>query len=61
MCLDISYHLGKRLQGLYASSTRPQDAPITHLHWDYPSSGPYAEPSAEAVLKEINGYTWPER
>jgi formate dehydrogenase major subunit len=29
--------------------------------WDYPTSGPYAEPSAEAVLKEINGYTWPER
>jgi hypothetical protein len=32
-----------------------------HLHCDYPTSGPYAEPSAEAVLKEINGYTWPER
>jgi formate dehydrogenase major subunit len=55
------YHLGKRLQALYASSTRSEDAPMQHLHWDYPTSGPYDEPSAEAMLKEINGYTWPER
>jgi formate dehydrogenase major subunit len=26
------------------------------LQWDYPEHGPHAEPSAEAVLKEINGY-----
>jgi formate dehydrogenase major subunit len=27
----------------------------------YPTSGPDDEPSAEAILKEINGYTWSER
>src|SRR5262249_11538679 len=27
----------------------------------YPTAGPHGEPSAAAVLKEINGYTWPDR
>jgi formate dehydrogenase major subunit len=53
------YHLGKRLQALYADSTAPRDEPIRHLNWDYPTSGPDEEPSAEAILKEINGYTYP--
>src|SRR5439155_15273986 len=26
------------------------------LAWDYPLHGPHEEPSAEAVLREINGY-----
>jgi formate dehydrogenase major subunit len=26
------------------------------LRWDYPEHGPHREPSAEAVLREINGY-----
>ncbi len=55
------YHLGKRLQALYAGSQEPKDQPILNLTWDYPEIGEYAEPSAEAILKEINGYTWPER
>lgn len=55
------YHLGKRLKRLYETSTDPKDAPIQNLLWDYPAIGPLQEPSAEAVLKEINGYTWPER
>jgi formate dehydrogenase major subunit len=55
------YHLGKRLKELYADSTDPKDVPIKNLTWDYPTQGPIDEPSAEAVLKEINGYTWPER
>jgi len=55
------FHLGKRLKQLYADSTDPADAPIQNLTWDYPTDGPAAEPSAEAVLKEINGYTWPGR
>jgi len=55
------YHLGKRLKRLYATSTDPRDAPIRNLLWDYPTRGEREEPSAEAVLKEINGYTWPER
>jgi formate dehydrogenase major subunit len=55
------YHLGKRLKALYAGSTDPKDAPIRNLMWDYPEVGANRDPSAEAVLKEINGYTWPAR
>jgi formate dehydrogenase major subunit len=31
------------------------DRPVLDLTWDYPEHGPTAEPSAEAVLREING------
>ncbi len=55
------YHLGKRMKALYADSTDPKDAPLRQLTWEYPTAGPHADPSAEAVLKEINGYTWPAR
>jgi formate dehydrogenase major subunit len=55
------YHLGRRLKQLYATSTRAADAPLRSLTWDYPIEGEKKEPSAEAVLKEINGYTWPAR
>jgi formate dehydrogenase major subunit len=51
------YHLGRRLKQLYAASTKPADAPIRNLTWDYPVEGAKKEPSAEAVLREINGYT----
>jgi formate dehydrogenase major subunit len=30
------------------------------MTWDYPTEGPLEEPSAEAVLREINGYTVPD-
>ena len=59
--LWFTYHLGKRLKALYADSGDPKDAALQHLTWDYPVEGRIAEPSAEAVLKEINGYTWPAR
>jgi formate dehydrogenase major subunit len=55
------YHLGQRLKALYGDSDDAKDAPIRALTWDYPVQGEREEPSAEAVLKEINGYTWPER
>jgi formate dehydrogenase major subunit len=32
------------------------DRPLLDLTWDYPTAGPHAEPSAEAVLAEINGF-----
>ncbi len=59
--LWFTYHLGKRLKELYADSTDPKDLPIQNLTWDYPEHGTIKEPSTEAVLKEINGYTWPAR
>lgn len=55
------YHVGRRLRELYAGSDDPRDDPIKNLTWHYPTSGPIDEPSAEAILKEMNGYTWPER
>jgi formate dehydrogenase major subunit len=55
------YHLGRRLKELYAGSTDPNDKPIQNLTWSYPTAGPLQEPSADAILKEINGYTWPDK
>ncbi len=55
------YHLGKKLKALYRDSTDQKDVPIQTLTWDYPEMGENRDPSAEAVLKEINGYTWPDK
>ncbi|MCW2582519.1 MAG: molybdopterin dinucleotide-binding region, partial [Klenkia sp.] len=49
------YHLGRMLRDRLADSTDPRDRPLLDLTWDYPTHGPYVEPSAEAVLREING------
>ena len=54
--LHFAYHLGRRIKAHYASSEADRDWPIRNLTWDYPEHGPHREPSAEAVLKEINGY-----
>ena len=58
--LWFTCHLGLRLQELYAESDREEDAAIRALLWDYPVDAE-GEPDPEAVLREINGYTWPER
>jgi formate dehydrogenase major subunit len=50
------YHLGRIIREKLAGSDDPRDAPIQALTWDYPVHGPTADPSAEAVLQEINGY-----
>jgi formate dehydrogenase major subunit len=49
------YHLGRLVRERLAASTEPKDRPILDLTWDYPTEGPLDEPSAEAVLAEING------
>jgi formate dehydrogenase major subunit len=59
--LWFAYHLGRRLKRLYAGSTEDRDRGIQALTWDYPTHGPNEEPSAEAVLLEINGYTVGDR
>jgi len=48
------YELGRRIKERLAGSTDPRDRPLQDLTWDYPvdESG---EPSADAVLREING------
>jgi formate dehydrogenase major subunit len=54
--LWFMHHLFKRVRAHYASSTAARDWPIRNLKWDYGEHGPHAEPSAEDVLREINGY-----
>jgi formate dehydrogenase major subunit len=55
--LDFVFKLGQRLKRLYDNEYDQQrNWPIRDLKWDYPTHSPLAEPSAEAVLKEINGY-----
>jgi formate dehydrogenase major subunit len=50
------YHLGKKLKEKLKSSQDPKDLPVQDLTWDYPTSDEIEEPSAEAVLQEINGW-----
>jgi formate dehydrogenase major subunit len=54
--LWFMHHLFKRVRAHYAGSEAERDWPIVNLKWDYPSTARSAEPDAEAVLKEINGY-----
>jgi formate dehydrogenase major subunit len=56
--LDFIFKLGQRLKKVYFEEFHQQrNRPIRDLTWDYPVEGPLHEPSAEAVLREINGYT----
>ena len=58
--LWFAYHLGRIIREKLAASPDEMDAemdrPVQHLTWDYPVEGPLAEPSAEAVLAEVNGW-----
>jgi formate dehydrogenase major subunit len=54
--LWFMYHLGRRVRERLEGSEDPRDRPLLDLTWDYPTVGPDMEPSAEAVLKEINGF-----
>ncbi len=54
--LWFTYHLGRRIREKLAHSAEEMDRPILDLTWDYPVKGELAEPDAEAVLAEINGW-----
>ncbi len=63
--LWFTYHLGRKIRekliaAAMAESTsdeqRERDRPVVELAWDYPTKGELAEPDAEAVLAEINGW-----
>jgi formate dehydrogenase major subunit len=65
--LWFTYHLGRRIRQkladggpagapLQGAAADDMDRPVLDLRWDYPVDGPLAEPSAEAVLAEINGW-----
>ncbi len=50
------YHLGKRIKEKIAQQAEPHADPIRFLTWEYPETGETREPSAAAVLREINGW-----
>jgi formate dehydrogenase major subunit len=54
--LWFMYHLGRRVRERLRDSDDPKDRPVLDLTWEYPTEGPSADPSAEAILKEISGY-----
>ena len=54
--LWFTYHLGRLIRQKLAASTDPRDRPLLELTWDYPVEGPASEPSAAAVLQEVNGW-----
>jgi formate dehydrogenase major subunit len=52
------YHLGRMVRDRLAGSTDARDRPVLDLNWAYGTDGKpglAAEPSAESVLKAING------
>jgi len=65
--LWFTYHLTRRLQELYEDSDDPRDWPIQNLYWDYMDEEENAEwrikdePSADLIMREVNGYTWADK
>ena len=55
------YHLGRRLKEKARNDPRPRNAGLNALTWDYSTEGRFAEPDAEEILQEINGYTVSDR
>lgn len=54
--LWFMYHLGRRLKEFAKGRTGKRYEPLHSLKWGYSTHDWYAEPSAEQVLKEINGW-----
>jgi formate dehydrogenase major subunit len=60
--LWFTYHLGRIIREKLAASDAADPAgtemnrPVLDLTWDYPVHGPQNDPSAEAVLAEVNGW-----
>ncbi len=54
--LSFIFHLGRAIRAALAGSDDPADRPVLDLTWDYPVQGADEDPSAEAVLAELNGY-----
>jgi formate dehydrogenase major subunit len=50
------YHLGRIIREKLRDSDDPRDRPLLELVWDYPTEGAMDDPSAEQVLREINGH-----
>jgi formate dehydrogenase major subunit len=55
------FHLGNLLLEKARKDPQPKNAGLLALTWNYKTEGSHQEPSAEEVLKEINGYTVADR
>jgi len=55
--LSFTYHLGRRIREKLAGSEDPKNRPLLDLAWEYPTEGEREEVEADAVLREINGWT----
>jgi formate dehydrogenase major subunit len=55
------HHLWKRLRAKYEGQDTPQARQLLSLDWWYGTEGPDEEPVVADILKEINGYTVPDR
>ena len=51
------YHLGRRIRAKAEGDTRPRNAGLNALTWEYPVKGKTQDPDVQEVLKEINGRT----
>jgi formate dehydrogenase major subunit len=58
--LWFTFHLGRIIRDKLAAANGDaidsRDRPVMDLTWDYPTEGPYDDPDAQAVLREINGW-----
>jgi formate dehydrogenase major subunit len=54
--LWFAFHLGRIIREKLRDSSDVRDRAILDLVWDYPAHGALAEPSADAVLREVNGW-----
>ncbi len=54
--LWFTYHLGRKIRERLRSSRQIRDRPVKELTWEYPTEGEHDDPSADAVLREINGW-----
>jgi formate dehydrogenase major subunit len=54
--LWFMYHLGRKIREKLADSIDPKDEPVKKLTWTYATHGEQAEPSADEVLRELNGW-----
>jgi formate dehydrogenase major subunit len=53
--LWFTFQLGHKLREKLAGSALERDRPLLAMTWEYPTEGKYDDPSADAVLQEING------
>jgi formate dehydrogenase major subunit len=59
--LSFIYDLGRRLKDKARGDTRPRQAGLNALTWDYPADAVTHEIDAADVLREINGYNVADR